>query len=115
MNPRYCIEIADGTTTHYYFSYIDTDDNLADFLFSHLKIDLEREMEFHYDNDPFKIVMCRIPQEQRELFLKAVDLLPGLMAYVGKTGYEEYCVDLMTNAARFLDEKQGKGGTALRQ
>ena len=102
MKPRYCFEIAEDLSTHYCFSYMDTVDNLADFLFSHLKIDVEREMEFHYDDDPVKIVMCKVPRDKREAFLEAVDLLPDLMAYAGKTGYDDYCMDLMRNAARFI-------------
>lgn len=102
MKPRYCFEIAEDLSTHYCFSYIDTVDNLADFLFHHLKIDVEPEMEFHNDDDPFKVVMCKVPRDQREEFLKAVDLLPGLMDYVGKTGYDEFCLDLMKNAARYI-------------
>ena len=102
MKPRYCFEIAEDLSTHYCFSYMDTVDNLADFLFDHLKINVEPEMEFHYDDDPFKIVMCRVPRSQREDFLNAVDLLPGLMEYAGKTGYDAYCMDLMRNAARFI-------------
>ena len=111
MKPRYCFEIADGPSTHYCFAYIDTVDNLADFLFDHMKIDVEHEMEFHYDDDPFKIVMCRVPRNQRETFLKAVDVLPGLMDYVGITGYHEYCTEIMQNAARFLKEKENPGNT----
>ena len=102
MKPRYCFEIAEDLSTHYCFSYMDTVDNLADFLFDHMKINVEHEMEFHYDDDPFKIVMCRVPRSQREDFLNAIDLLPGLMEYAGKTGYDAYCMDLMRNAARFI-------------
>ena len=34
--------------------------------------------------------------------LRAVDLLPGLMAYAGKEGYDEYCEDLAEKARRYL-------------
>lgn len=110
MNGRYYVEIADGLSTHYCFSYIDTLDNLADFLFDHLKIDVEREMEFHYDDDPFKIVMCHIPRQQRAAFLRAVGLLPALMAYAGQEGYDEYCMDFMLNAARYMKNRQETQG-----
>ncbi len=111
MNPRNCFEIADGLSTEDCFAYIDSVDNLADFLFGQLKIDMEREMEFHHDGEPFKIVMCRIPRNQRETFLKAIDVLPGLMDYVGIAGYHEYCTEIMQNAARFLKEKENPGNT----
>ena len=110
MSHRYCIEIAEDLNTRYCFSYIDTEDELASVLFSHLKIDVEPEMEFHYDDDPFKIVMCHIPREQRKEFLRAVDLLPELMAYAGIEGYDEYCQDLMKKAARFLAGQKESGG-----
>ena len=45
MNPRYCFEIAEDLSTRYCFSFVDTEDGLASFLFSHLKVDVEEEME----------------------------------------------------------------------
>ena len=108
MNTGYYFEIVDGTPTHYCFSYIDSEDNLADFLFDHMKIIMEKEMEFHYNDDPFKVVMCRIPRRQREDFLKAIEVLPGLMAYAGREGYDEFCMDLMRNAAEYFSEKEEK-------
>ena len=113
MNPRNCFEIADGLSTDDCFAYIDSADNLADFLFDQLKIDAEREMEFHHGDEPFKIVMCRIPRQQRETFLKAIGVLPGLMDYVGITGYKEYCMEIMRNAARLLKGKEAAGNTPL--
>ena len=110
MNPRYCFEIAEDLSARYCFSFVDTEDGLASFLFSHLKVDVEEEMEFRYDDDPFRIVMCHIPRHQWEDFLRAIELLPGLMAYAGKEGYEEYCLDLMRNAAQFLRSRPDKGG-----
>ena len=104
MKSRYCFEIADDISAYYCFSYIDSEDNLADFLFKQMKVNVEPQMEFHNDDDPFKIVMCRIPRQQREAFLEAVDMLPGLMAYVGRAGYDEYCLDLMKSASQFLAE-----------
>ena len=96
MKYRLCIEISDGPSADCCFVYFDTVDNLADFLFDHMNIEVEREMEFRYhDDDPFKMVMCRIPIRQREAFLEAVEVLPGLMAYADKAGYKEYCLDVM--------------------
>ena len=105
MALRYVAEITDGIPTHGCFSYIDTEDGLAVFLFDQMKIDVEIEMEFHYDDDPYKIVMCRIPRKQRNSFLQAIDLLPSFMAYAGRMGYEEYCQDFFMNAAQWLAER----------
>ena len=102
MKPGCCFEIADDLSARYCFAYVDTTDGLADLLFRHLKVDVEQEMVFHYDGDPFRIVMCHIPREQRDVFLRAVDLLPGLMAYAGKEGYDEYCEDLAEKARRYF-------------
>lgn len=107
MNPRYCFEIAEDLATRYCFSYIDTEDGLASILFDHLKVDVEEEMAFHNDDEPFRIVLCHIPRSQRKEFLQAVELLPALMAYAGKEGYEEYCLDLMRHAARFMEKRRG--------
>lgn len=110
MNRSYYFEITDGPSTHYVFSYFDTPDNLADCLFDHLKIDVVREMEFHNEGDPFKIVMCHIPRRQRAEFLRAVRLLPDLMEYAGQEGYDEFCIDFMMNADRFMKNRQETQG-----
>ena len=106
MNSMYCFEITDEFPDRCCFSYIDSEDGLASILFDHLKVDVEEEMVFHYDDDPFRIVMCHIPRNQREAFLRAIDLLPSFMAYAGKEGYEEYCLNLMGNAARYMRGRQ---------
>jgi len=106
MKPRYCLEIAENRPAYYSFSYVDTPDNLANFLFSQMKVDAETETEFRFTGDPFKIVLCRIPRSQRESFLKAIDMLPGLMAYDGREGYKEYCLALARKAVRFLKAKE---------
>ena len=66
-------------------------------------------MECHYDDDPFKIVMCRIPKRQREAFLNAIDMLPGLMTYVGKAGYDDYCMDFMQQADQYMKDRRKEG------
>jgi len=109
MNRRYVAEISYGIPTHYGFSYVDTEDGLADFLFAHLKIDVKPDVVFHNENDPYRIVMCKIPRGEREVFLRAIDLLPGLMAYAGKKGYEEYCSRFFRDAERWLAEHADMG------
>lgn len=91
MISDYVAEIAYGLSTHYGFSYIDTKDGLADLLFDRLKVDVIPDRVFSFDNDPYRIIMCKIPRNQREAFLHAMELLPSLMAYAGNDDYEEYC------------------------
>ena len=112
MKHRYCIEIAEDLSTHYCFAYVDTPDNLADFLFSEMEVETEPVLEFHCEGDAFKIVMCRFPRHQREAFLDAVEMLPGLMEYAGKTGYDEFCVDLMRRAIRYMEGRKGAERTS---
>ncbi len=109
MALRYVIEITDDPSGHCCFSYIDTEDSLAGILFEHLKIDAEQEMVFHRDNDPYRIVVCRVPREQREAFLRAMDLLPSLMEYAGRTDYEEYCLEFFLYSERRLRENRNSG------
>lgn len=106
MVHRYVAEISYGLSAQYGFAYIDTEDGLADFLFHHFKIDVEPDTVFHYEGDPYRIVMCKIPRDQREAFLNAIDLLPSLMDYVGKTDYESYCLEFFMNAGRWLSEHE---------
>ena len=110
---RYVMEIDYGLSTHYGFSYIDTEDGLADLLFSHLKVDVEQDMEFRQDEGPYRIVMCKVPREQRAEFLRAIGLLPALMDYAGRKDYEDYCRRFFWNARLFF--RRNKGNAAVMQ
>lgn len=115
MAHRYVAELTDGMSDRYCFSYVDTDDNLAALLFNHLKLDVETDMIFQIKDDPYRIVTVKIPREQRETFLHAVDLLPAFMDYAGWTDYEAYCRAFFLNAHRWLAKKEAAGGTARLQ
>lgn len=107
MEFRYCFEIMDSPAMYYWFAYFDTHDHLADFLFSHENVSVTIEGEFAAEEDPYRIVLCRIDKKDRENFLKAVDLLPSLMEYVGKTDYNEFCQGVMRDAHRYFNAKRG--------
>ena len=109
MSARYCVEIADGMSPDYCFSYFDTADHLADHLFSYLKVSTQTEMEFSNDVNDYRIIMVRIPREDRASFLRAIDLLPGLMAYAGYTDYDEFCTNFLLDAQDCLVTQQRKG------
>ena len=109
MGSRYCFEIADGPAMYYWFAYFDTHDHLADCLFDHEHVSVTVEDEFAGDDDPYRIVLCRIARKDRERFLNAVDLLPSLMTYVGKTDYEAFCRAFLQDAYRFLSEQKSTG------
>ena len=113
MSARYCVEITDGMSPDYCFSYFDTADHLADHLFSHLKVSREIEMEFSNDMNDYRIVMVRIPREDRANFLRVIDLLPGLMAYAGYTDYDEFYTNFLLDAEDYLVTQQQKGITML--
>ena len=65
MSARYCIEITDGMSTDYCFSYFDTADHLADHLFSYLKVSKQTEMEFSNNENDYRVIIARIPREDR--------------------------------------------------
>ena len=109
MKRRYCIEIADGPSPYYHFAYFDTDEYLADCLFAHEKVDVTVEGEYGNEEDPYRIILCRIPRQHRKGFLHAIDLLPGLMAYAGKTGYDDYCMDVLATAAQYAEKREDRG------
>ena len=113
MSARYCVEITDGMSPDYCFSYFDTADHLADHLFSYLKISPVTEMEFSNDVNDYRIVMVRIPREDRAAFLRAIDLLPALMAYAGYTDYDEFCTNFLLDAEDYLVTQKQKGITPL--
>ena len=41
-----------------------------------------------------------------------MEMLPGLMEYAGKTGYDEFCVDLMRRAVRYMEGRKGAERTS---
>ena len=102
MRPRYCMEILDDKPASCCYSYFDTDEYLAQHLFSYLHVDVEIEMEFHYDDTPYRIILCHIQKKDREAFLRAIDLLPGLMVYAGHTDYEAFCRCVMLDAREYM-------------
>ncbi len=109
--PRYCFEISVGPSPYYWFAYFDTPDHLADFLFTHEEADVTVEGEYGEEENPYRIILCRIPKDRREAFLHAVDLLPALMAYVGKTDYDDFCRGVLADAVHFLSARRTAGGT----
>ena len=109
MNPRYMFEICDGISPYYYFAYFDTEEHLADFLFAHENVDVTIENEFAAEDDPYHIILCRVPKKNRDGFLRVIDLLPGLMAYVGRTDYDEFCLNMMIRATQYAKSKRMPG------
>ena len=103
---RYCFEIKDGPSPYNWFAYFDTEDHLADFVFSHEKVNVTIEGEYGAEGDPYRIILGRIQKEQREAFLKALDLIPALMEYVGKTDYDDFCQSFMMDVDMYM--KTGK-------
>ena len=97
MNPKYYMEIVDGDAPSPYdwFAYFDTDEYLAHFLFKHENVEVEVEGEYGKEEDPYRIILCRVPRKDRAVFLKVMNLLPAFMAYAGKTDYEAYCRERM--------------------
>ena len=106
MIQNFVSEIDYGLSAFYGFSYIDTKDGLADLLFDHLKVSVMPDREFSFENDPYRVIMCKVPRTQRDAFLHAVELLPSLMAYAGNDDYEEYCTNFFRFANRWMDEHE---------
>ena len=113
MGSRYIFEISDGPSQNYHFAYFDTDDHLAGFLFAQEHVDVTIEGEFGAEDDPYRIVMCKIPKKQRDRFLRCVEMLPGLMEYMGKTDYDDFCIEFMKGAARYMDRQEAGLGIPL--
>lgn len=113
MNARYCIEITDGMSPDYCFTYFDTADHLADHLFSYLKVSKKIEMEFSNSENDYRVIIARIPREDRAGFLRVIDLLPAMMAYAGYTDYDEFCRNILLDAQDCLVTQQQKGSMRM--
>ena len=109
MGSRYIFEISNGPSKHYHFVYFDTEDHLADFLFAHEHVDVTIEGEFGVEDDPYLIIICQIPKDQCDRFLRCIEMLPELMKYVGKTDYDAFCLNIMMNAAHYMARKKTFG------
>ena len=107
MANRYYFEITDGPKPYYCFAYFDTEDHLGSYLFELEHVDVTVESEYGAEDDPYRIILCRIPLDQRDNFLHVVELLPELMNYVGNTDYDDYCMNFMKNAAAAAGKKRG--------
>ena len=70
------------------------------FLFNFYHVDVTVENVFGNEDEKYRIILCRIPRNQREAFLKAVALIPGLMDYTGHTDYEDFCRNVMADIQR---------------
>lgn len=97
MNLRYCFELRESPFPDPCFAYFDTPDHLADILFDHEHVCVTVEGEYGPESDPYRIILCRIPQDQCTAFLKCIDLLPAFMSYAGHDDYEEYCLAVISD------------------
>ena len=104
----YCFEIKDESSLYNWFAYFDTPDHLAMTLFEYEKVDLTVEGEYGREDDPYRILLVRIPGNQRQSFLKVVELLPDIMEYTGRKDYDAFCRSMLMAADRFM-ERNGAG------
>ena len=111
MGTAYFFEIKDEWSKDCCFSYFDTEEHLADFLFEYEKVDVTVDGEFGADDDPYRIILCHVPRNQRQGFLRALGMLPELMLHVGRMDYDQYCHTFMMDADQYLAEHKtdGKG------
>ena len=113
MNLKCYFEIADKTSPYNWFCYFDTQDNLAMILFRHNHIDVTIESVFGREDEPYRIVLCRIPRTQREGFLRTVFLIPAMMEYAGHTDYNDFCQELMQAALRVSLQRRRTGNAPV--
>ena len=112
MLRRYLFEITDGPAPYYTFAYFDTEEHLAHFLFTRAELNVEIEGEYGAEEDPYRIIMCRVPKDQRDLFLLCIDHLPDFMEYAGEKDYDAFCQYFMGRADNWY-AKHASGGSRL--
>jgi len=76
MKQRFAMEILNESPAFCGFAYFDTEDHLADFLFADAEIDVEILREYGVEEEPYRVIECRIPKDQRDGFLSCINLLP---------------------------------------
>jgi len=65
--------------------------------------------EYGVEEEPYRVIECRIPKDQRDGFLSCINLLPQVMNYVGRTDYVDYCREFLANM-----DKAAAGGSSVR-
>lgn len=79
------------------FAYLDSNNNLADSLFSKHGVRLRLGPDFVIRGNPnYKIVFCRVHRKDIEKFYAALDDLTDKMHICGHPEYEEFCRKTMT-------------------
>ena len=58
------------------------------------------EKEIVNKTDPYRIIRCRVPRDQREAFQRARDAMPDWLAYVGRKDYDAYCLSVLLDAVQ---------------
>ena len=109
MKQRFAIEILNEPPAFCGFAYFDTEDHLADILFADAGVDVEILREYGAEEDPYRVIECRVPKDQRARFLGCIDLLPQVMGYVRRSDYVDYCREFLANM-----DKAAAGGSSVR-
>ena len=42
-------------------------------------------------DNPYWLILCKVPKDQRVRIMECIDLLPGVMENAGMKGYVNYC------------------------
>ena len=100
MRRRSCLNTVNRSSGYDRFAYYDTDKYLADYLFAREKVDVTVEKEIVNKTDPYRIIRCRVPRDQREAFQRALDAMPDWLAYVGRKDYDAYCLSVLLDAVQ---------------
>ena len=108
MKARYCFVFSDVPPPWAGFAYFDTAEHLADVLFDHRGVPVEKVMEAADEGSPYVTVMCRVRLEDREAFLRVVDDLPDWMACLGYNDYADHCHGVLCGARRRLAERHSR-------
>ncbi len=56
-------------------------------------------------DNPYWLILCKVPKDQRVRFMECIDLLPGVMENAGMKGYVNYCQRYISGFMQYIEEK----------
>lgn len=80
------------------FCYFDLPEHLADSLFKQKGVKVKITDELGHTNIKYHAILCKVPKSQYQQFDDCMKQLAIKMLIFGNTDYEDFCMDMITNA-----------------
>ena len=87
-----CIRLKNHNPFTNTYAYLDTEEYLADQLFINKKLRVKFLRDYSHENDPYIIVMVKVPKSRNKDFLCCMNELNKKMLLTGNTNYNKFSI-----------------------